>query len=356
MPSRIMDSVYTTTPVSDELAHRLHIMPKIELHVHLEGATDAATVWELARRNRVTLPAPTLEDWQAMYTFRDFDHFVTIYLLAASCMQTPDDFAWMTEQFLQRQAQHNVKYCEVFLSATFMLDKLPHDELVDALAEGARRGEAVYGTRVRFIPDIAREAPESRYRVLDFVLKGQAHGIFIGLGVGGKEVGFPPELFADVFAEARRHGLHGVAHAGETEGPPSIWGALNSLHAERIGHGVRALEDTRLIDYLRQTQVPLEVSPHSNYRLKVVPPDKLHPIRALMDQGVYVTVNTDDPPMFSTDLTLEYLLLAQQGFTWDELWQLNLNALEASFLPEDVKANYRAEWQAFAAHLQGITS
>lgn len=227
------------------------------------------------------------------------------------------------------------------------MDKLPLDELIEALLEGARRGEALCGTRLRFIPDIARDFPESRHRVLDFAIQGQERGLFIGLGLGGKEIGFPPELFADVYAEARRQGLHVVAHAGETGGPQSVWGALHSLRAERIGHGVRALEDAQLIDYLRQTRVPLDVSPHSNYCLKVVPTYQPHPIRALLDQGVYVTLNTDDPPMFSTHLTQEYALLARQGFSWEELWQLNLNALEASFLPDEARAIYRSEWEAF---------
>ncbi len=346
-----MNSVYGNTPVSTQLVDRLWAMPKVELHVHLEGATDAATVWELARRNNVTLPAPTLKEWQSMYTFRDFNHFIDIYLLAAKCMQTPDDFIFMVERFLERQAQHNVKYCETFLSASLMLDKFPPDEIIAALAEGISYGETVYGIQLRFIPDISRQLHDTRHRVLDFVLKGRDHGVFIGLGLGGKEVGFPPELFSDVFAEARRQKVHVVAHAGETDGPASIWGAIRSLQAERIGHGVRAVEDYQLVKHLVQTQIPLEVSPYSNYRLKVVPLNQPHPIRELMDQGVYVTVNTDDPPMFSTDLTGEYILLARQGFSWDELWQLNLNALEASFLSNEAKAGYRAEWQAFASSL-----
>ncbi len=340
-----MTTIYGNTPVSAALINRLRAMPKIEIHVHLEGATDAATIGELAQRNQVTLPAPTLDAWQAMYAFRDFDHFLDIYTLATACMQTPDDFALMTNRFIAQLAQHNIKYCEAFLSATFMLDKFPQDEVIKALIEGAKRGEAQHGTRLRFIPDIARHEPKSRHRVLDFVLKGYDKGIFIGLGLGGKEVGFPPELFSDVFAEARRQGRHVVAHAGETEGAQSIWGAIDHLQVERIGHGVRALEDPRLVEYLAQTQIPLEVCPHSNYRLKVIPWNQPHPIRALMDQGVYVTVNSDDPPMFSTNLTSEYLLLARQGFSWDELWQINLNALEASFLSDEAKALYRTEWQ-----------
>jgi adenosine deaminase len=343
-----MSTVYGNIPVSPELVDRLRAMPKFEVHVHLEGATDAATIWEMARLNKVTLPASSLEEWQGMYTFRDFNHFAEIYTLATGCMRTPEDFAFMTERFLEGQARQNVKYCETFLSASFMLDKFPQDEVIEALIEGSRRGEEKYGTRVSFIPDFARHEPDTAQGVLDFVLRGQEQGIFIGLGIGGFEIGFPPELFADVFAEARRQGLHVVAHAGETDGPESIWGVIRSLHAERIGHGVRAVEDPQLVEYLRQSQIPLEVSPYSNYRLKVVPLDQPHPIRALMDQGVYVTVNSDDPPMFSTDLTSEYVLLARQGFSWEELWQLNLNTLEASFLADEEKEIYRAEWEVFA--------
>ncbi|BBB49687.1 adenosine deaminase [Pelolinea submarina] len=344
-----MNSIFSNTNISTELMDRLRAMPKVELHVHLEGATSAATVWELAQRNHISLPEKSPEAWQASYSFRDFNHFIEIYQLAAECMRTPEDFAYMVQRFLERQAEHHVKYCEVFLSASLMLDKFPQTEVITVLKEELEKGEEYYGVRARFIPDITRHTPETRFQVLDFVLAGRDQGIFIGLGLGGKEVGFPPELFKDVFEEARRHGLHVVAHAGENGGPQSIWGAIRSLRAERIGHGVRAVEDLQLVRHLAQIHIPLEICPYSNYRLKVVPLDQPHPIRALMDQGVYVTVNSDDPPMFSTDLSSEYLLLARQGFGWDELWQLNLNALEASFLTDEEKTAYRIQWQAFAS-------
>lgn len=342
-----MTNVYENTIISAELKKRLWEMPKAEIHVHLEGATDAATVWELAKRNKVTLPANTLEEWQEMYAFRDFDHFIEIYTLALSCMQTADDFAFMLDRFLAEQARHNIRYCEVFLSASFMLDNFPQDEVIAIFAEGIKHGKEKYDIGMRFIPDIARHIPESRYRVLDFILKGRDAGVFIGLGLGGPEVGYPPELFTDVYEEARRQGLHVVAHAGETVGPESVWGALSKLKSERIGHGVRAVDDPKLLEYLAETQTPLEVCPHSNYRLKVTPLDQPHQIRKLVDAGVFCTVNSDDPPMFSTDLTSEYVLLAKQGFSWHELWQLNRNTLEASFLPEPEKEKYRAEWDAF---------
>jgi adenosine deaminase len=322
-------------------------MPKAEIHVHLEGATDAATIWELAQRNGVSLPARSPEEWQRLSEFRDFDHFIEIYLLATQCMQTPQDFAFMVERFIQKQAEHNVRYCETFLSASQIVGKFPPDEFFAALSEAARTGEASHGVRVSFIPDISRHEPETARPVLEFTLQGKEQGLFIGLGLGGKEVGYPPEMYTDIFTEARRQGLHVVAHAGETESPASVWGALRSLQVERIGHGVRAVEDPQLVEHLARTQTPLEVCPCSNYRLKVVPADQPHPIRALLDHGVYVTVNSDDPAMFSTDLTNEYALLAGQGFTWDELWQLNLNTLESTFLSDDEKGKYRQQWQAF---------
>lgn len=344
-----MNDLYSNTSVSPELEARLRAMPKIELHVHLEGATDAATTWELAQRNHIDLPASSQEAWRAQYAFRDFAHFIQIYELAAGCIREPEDFAFMTERFLARQAEQQVRYCEVFLSTSLFLGRLPTGEVIAALAEGLRQGEAQHGVRCRFIPDVARQQPDTRFGVLDFVLEGHAAGIFLGLGLGGVEQGFPSENYQDVFDEARRQGLRVVAHAGETDGPQSIWGALRALKAERIGHGIASVQDPALIDHLAETRVPVEVSPHSNYRLRLVPADQPHPIRRMKNGGLVLTVNTDDPPYFSTDLASEYLLLARQGFTWEELWEMNLNALESSFLPEVERAIYRAEWVAFAA-------
>jgi adenosine deaminase len=334
--------------VSAELVRRLQAMPKVEIHVHLEGATDAETVYQMARRNRVALPAASLAEWQTFYEFTDFDHFIDVYTAASRCMQTPDDFALMTERFLAHQARENIRYSEVFLSISHQLDKLPDGELLAALAAGAAAGETRCGSRVRFIADIARHLPHTRFRVLEFALRAREQGLFLGLGLGGKEVGHPPEDFVDVYTEAKRQGLRVVAHAGETAGPASVRGAIESLGAERIGHGVRCLEDPALVQELRARQTPLEVCPVSNYCLGIVRRDQPHPIRQLVDAGLYCTLGSDDPPMFSTDLNREYQTLAERGFSWDELWRLNLNTLEASFLDEGEKSAYRNEWQQFA--------
>jgi len=261
----------------------------------------------------------------------------------------------MVEDFLSNQARQNVRYSEAFLSASLQLGKFPADEWLHALAEGTAAGEARYGSRVRFIPDISRELPDTRHRVLEFALRARSTGLVIGLGLGGPEIGYPPELFADVYGEARRQGLRVVAHAGETGGPPSVWGALDVLGAERIGHGVRCLDDPALVEELRARRTPLEVSPTSNYCLGVVRSDEPHPIRRMVDAGLYCTVNSDDPPMFGTDLNREYRLLAAQGFSWDELWRLNLNAVEAAFLNDEEKASLRREWDRFALDVEGLS-
>ena len=173
--------------------------------------------------------------------------------------------------------------------------------------------------------------------VVDFVTEGYKRGLFIGLGIGGPEQGFPPELYIEAFKKAKANGLRVVAHAGETEGAKSIWGALTALGAERIGHGVRSLEDPELIKYLVSNRVTLEVSPTSNYALGIVKAEEPHPIRKLIDAGISCTVNSDDPAMFSTSLIQEYLLLLEQGFNCKELYKMNLNAIEVSFACDETK-------------------
>lgn len=344
--------VHHTTPVSAELEGLIRRMPKVELHVHLEGATDPDATFDMARRNGLALPVLTREAWRAFYTFRDFNHFIDVYLLVAGAMQKPDDYVSMVESYMRTQAEQGIVYSEVFFSPLLHRQKFPMGVVLDALSEGVRRGAERWGTRVRFIPDVSREMsrtdPALQRYVLDFALEARDRGIGVGFGLAGKEIGHPPEAFTEIFAEARRAGLNVVAHGGETGGPDSVRGALTALQAQRIGHGVRAVEDPTLVEALCRAQVPLEVSPQSNYCLGVVAHDAPHPIRQLVDAGVTCTVNTDDPPFFATDLSNEYLTLAAQGFSFAELWQLNLNAVKAAFLTEAEKADLFCRWEAFA--------
>ncbi|MEZ6110407.1 MAG: adenosine deaminase [Pirellulaceae bacterium] len=329
-----------------EAASLMHHVPKVEIHVHLEGATDAETVWAMAQRNGIALPASSLQDWKDHYRFRDFEHFIEIYGLATSVMRRPEDWSFMVERFLFGQAQQNIVYTEVFLSASYQIGNLPVDEWIDAIAEGATTGERQHGVNVRFIPDISRHLPDTQEAVLRCAIEAGKREHFIGLGPGGIENGYPADLFVETFQEAERHGLHVVAHAGETTGPQTIRDAIQKLGVERIGHGIRCLEDGELVMELCEQRIPLEVCPTSNYCLGLVERGQPHPLRRMVDAGLLCTVNSDDPPMFSTTLNDEYTLLAEQGFSLAELQQLNLNAVDASFLPGDEKSTLRSAIEA----------
>jgi adenosine deaminase len=200
--------------------------------------------------------------------------------------------------------------------------------------------------------DIVRDHPDTQHQVAEWAVSATDRGV-VGFGLGGTENGHPPEWFVGAYDVAREAGLHSVPHAGEVAGPPSVWGAIRALGAERLGHGVRCIEDPTLVEYLVQHQIPLEVCPTSNVCLGVYPSYQEHPIRWLWDQGVYVTLNSDDPPMFNTDLVSEYQALVEHlGFGAAELKQLNLNALRASFLPAHRSAELEETFLSQFAQLE----
>jgi len=340
--------VYHTLQVPEDLKRTLEALPKVELHVHLEGATSPEAIFRMAERNGISLPAADRESWNAFCQFRDFNHFITVYEASTRCMLTAEDFTEMVVDFCERQAAQNVLYTEAFLSTGLHLEKIPSRELIDALEEGSRDGERACGTRVRFIPDISRERPWQQERILSFAVEAHQRGIGLGIGLGGIESGYPPRLFQQTYETAAKAGLHLVAHAGETTGGAGILEAVQLLQAERIGHGIRVLDDGRLVDELRQRRVPFEVSPQSNYCTGVVAAGQPHPLRAMQEQGLLCTVNSDDPALFSSDLVNEYLTLAAQGFSLDELVQLDRNAAAVSFLGNREKQDLAEKIDAFA--------
>lgn len=315
-------------------------MPKVELHIHLEGSIRPATLLTLAERNRIPLPAKDLEGLRSFYRFTDFDHFIRVYFTISGCLKTVADFDLIAYELGSDMARQRILYAEVtFTPHTNVVNTgLSFDEIMEGLNAGRLRAQAEFGVEMRWILDIVRDEPDSQHQVVEWAISAQDRGV-VGLGLGGTERGHPPEWFADAYAVAREAGLHSVPHAGEVAGPASVWKALGTLGAERIGHGVRSIEDPELIAYLRQHQVPLEVCPTSNVSLGVYSSYAEHPFRELWEEGLYVTVNSDDPPMFNTDLVGEYqVLVDQMGFSAQELERLSLSALQASFLPQERKA------------------
>lgn len=221
------------------------------------------------------------------------------------------------------------------------METFGNQEILDAIQFGMQQGENKYKIKINLIPDISRHIPKTQRKVLELAVEGYKKGIFIGLGLGGMETNYPTNLFTDTFSKAKKNGLRVVAHAGETVGPESIWGAINDLKVERIGHGIRSIDDRKLVRHLSNKKIPIEVSPTSNYNLGVVNASEIHPVRKMFDSGLVCTINTDDPAMFSTSISKEYELLYNQGFTKEELYKLNMNAIDSSSLEPEKKSELR---------------
>lgn len=323
-------------------------MPKGELHVHLEGSILPRTLLFLAKRNNVKLPYSTVRGLKEFYHFRDFSHFIDTYLKITSCLCTPDDYYLIAYDFGRECARQNIRYAEVTFSISTNTAKtgLPWQVILNALNKGRVQAQAEFGVRWQWVFDIVRNLPDTQGLLTQIAIEARSMGV-VAMGLGGSEAEYPAELFIDSFERAHQAGLHSVPHAGEMSGPKSIWTAIEQLHADRIGHGVRCIEDPRLLVTLRERQIPLEICPTSNIALGVYSDYAQHPLRDLWDMGLLVTVNSDDPPMFNTSLNHEYeVLIKHFDFGFHELEEISLNSLRASFLPKAAKAALIEEFTA----------
>ncbi|MCP4536830.1 MAG: adenosine deaminase [Chloroflexi bacterium] len=333
----------------DRIEKFIEHMPKVELHVHLEGSVQPQTLLELAKRHNIALPADDLEGLREWYTFRDFSHFLEIYMTVSGCLRTAEDIELIAREFLIGQAEQNIVYSEVTFTPynQYLTNQLDYRTQLDAINRARTWAEKELGIRMGMIMDIPRHiAPEEGERIADWAIKGYGNGV-IAFGLGGPETGNPPEKFQTAFDKVKRAGIPCILHAGEIEGPTSIWKALQVANSQRIGHGVRAIEDPELVAHLREKQIPLEVCPTSNICLKVFPSLAAHSLPRLMEEGVYITINSDDPPMFNTTLTNEYIV-GHENFSWDQdtIEQLVLNAVNVTLLPENERETMHREFKA----------
>ena len=332
-------------------------MPKVEMHVHLEGSIQPEALLELAQRNSVRLPADSVEGLRDWYTFTDFPHFVEIYLAISSCICSGEDIEHVAREFLRGQASQNIRYSEVIFTpyTHYSLNKkIPFADQMEALQRAQKWAASDLGVGVGWVLDFARNLPpvEHAETVAGWAVSAVDSGV-VGFGMGGFETGYPPQMFEKAFAIAREAGLACQPHAGEMGGPESVWGAVNVLHATRIGHGVRCLEDPKLVKFLREKQIPLDVSPTSNVCLGVVPSFAAHPLPKLIEEGLYVTLNSDDPPMFNTTLTDEYLKVVETfDFDRDMIERRVLNGVNASVLPELQRAEMASQFKEEFASLE----
>ena len=333
-------------------------MPKAELHLHLEGAMSPRTVLALARKNRVTLPAMSESALLDFFRFRDFDHFIDVFVTICECLREPADFTRVVTEIGAEAARQNVRYQELHFNPEPHLRRrgIAFTDLLAAMNAGRDHVRERWGVELRWIADGIRDAesgPASVDITVDMIAGLPPAAGVVALGLGGNEVGYPPEWFVAPFARARAAGLHVVAHAGETTGPETIVASLDLLGAERIGHGLSAIADPALVARLARERIPLELCPTSNLRTGVVRRLSDHPLRALDAAGVMITINSDDPPLFGTTLTDEYRLLAGGfGYGPDDIDRIALQSVTASFLPQAERAALASEFRAQTARLR----
>jgi adenosine deaminase len=316
----------------------------VELHLHLEGALPLEALWKLVQKYDPG-SLSSIDALRQRFTYRDFPHFLETWVWKNQYLRSYEDFTLLASATARDLARQNVRYAEIFFSPN---DFARHGLTASGLAQAIRsRFARVPRIDLALVADLVRSTPiDEAQRLLDELYECRAQGI-LGIGIGGAERSYPPEPFAPVYQRARQLGFHTTAHAGEGAGAQSIWGAVRALSAERIGHATRAWEDPSLVETLRQRQIPLEMCPLSNLRTAVVPALRDHPIRRYFDLGLLVTVNTDDPMMFNNSLAAEYRQLVEQlDFTPAEIHALILNAVRASWLPEERKRSLRKQLES----------
>ena len=313
-------------------------LPKAELHLHLEGTVTPETLVELRQRHG---KSTTLAEAQALYQYKDFLGFLMAFKILTEDLQSPDDYELITYRLMQQLKAENVLHAEVYVSVGVCLWRNQDFETIfEGLERGRKRGQRDFGISLLWIFDAVRQfGGEAAQSVFRLAAKYRDRNV-VGIGIGGDEQKAPPELFREQYAFAADHGLRLTAHAGESAGPESIWGALN-LGAERIGHGLAAYQDQELMEELATRQIPIEICLTSNLRTRCCTNLPEHPVRRYFDQGLMITLNSDDPAMFGSTLNEEYDLARKEfNFTDDHLRELARNSFEASFLPADKKVAF----------------
>ncbi|MCG5441883.1 adenosine deaminase [Micromonospora sp. NIE79] len=327
-------------------------LPKVELHVHHVGSASPRIVAELAARHEGRTPVPADPDALASYfEFRDFAHFIEVYLSVVDLIRDPEDVWILTHEVARELARQQVRYAELTITPYSHVRRgIPAPAFCEAIEDARKRALADFGIELRWCFDIPGEAGlPAAEETLRIALDERPDGL-VSFGLGGPEIGVPRPQFRQYFDQARAAGLRSVPHAGETTGPQTVWDALNELGAERIGHGISAAQDPQLLAYLAERQIGMEICPTSNVRTRAVATLDEHPLPRLVEAGLLVTINSDDPPMFGTTLNDEYAVAARLlGVGAEGLAGLARNAVTASFLDAAGQQRILAEIDAYLA-------
>jgi adenosine deaminase/aminodeoxyfutalosine deaminase len=323
-------------------------LPKAELHLHLEGAIEPATLLEIQHSHG--LKTASLADVEQLYQYSDFGGFLLAFKNITEHLKAPADYELITYRLMERLKAENVLHAEVYISVGVCLfRKQNFVSIFEGLERGRARGERDFGVSLLWIFDAVRHFGSAEaQRVAELAVQYQERNV-AGFGIGGDEQRAGPELFREVYAYCAEHGLRLTAHAGETVGPGSIWGAMN-LRAERIGHALTAQHDPDLVQELAERQIPIEICVTSNLKTGVCSALPEHPVRTYFDVGMMITLNSDDPALFATSVSREYQLAQDQfGFTDEHLRELARNSFEASFLPAEKKLEFLTLFDAAGA-------
>lgn len=338
-------------------------LPKAELHLHLEGTVDPATLSELSRRHNTPLPTEnnrynvegsgdflSEEAVERLYSYTDFMGFMMAFKSVTERLREPEDYELITYRLMEKLSQENVLHAEVYVSVGVIhWREQQFEPIFEGLERGRQRGEQDFGISLFWIFDAVRHfGVEAAEKVFTLAARYRDRNV-IGIGLGGIERMGPAENFKDLYKKAAGQGLRLTVHAGETTGPESVWAALN-IGAERIGHGLSSRFDPELLEVLARRQVPIEICISSNLRTGVCSGIKEHPVKMLFDNGLMITLNSDDPEMFQTSLNHEYELAQQEfGFSDEHLRELARNSFEASFLPPEKKLEFLHKIDSLAA-------
>jgi adenosine deaminase len=318
--------------------------PKIENHLHLEGAIPLDSLWQLVKKYNGDKDIPDLTRLKEKFEYRDFSHFLEVWTWKNNFLREYEDFTFIADSVMTDLADQNVKYAEIFYSPSAFRKKLDIQRITEAISSGVKRHREI---KVNLIVDLVRNfGPRNEINTLFEIYEVREFGI-IGIGIGGPEKEYPPELFADVYDQARKFGFRTTAHAGEGAGPESIWNAIRSLKTERIGHGTRAAEDEDLVQYIAANKIPVELCILSNLKTKVIGSVSEHPVKRFIDAGIPVSINTDDPKMFGNSLEMEYKALQKVfGYTDTEVFRIILNSIGTTWLDQKEKDELVSQFKA----------
>ncbi|MFD3424037.1 adenosine deaminase [Streptomyces decoyicus] len=330
-------------------------LPKAELHVHHVGSASPRIVAELAARHPDSAVPSDPEALADYFSFRDFAHFIEVYLSVVDLIRNAEDVRLLTYEVARDMARQHIRYAELTLTPFSSTRRgIPDAAYVEAIEDARKAAESELGVVLRWCFDIPGEAGlEAAEETARIACELQPEGL-VSFGLGGPEIGVPRPQFKPYFDRAIAAGLHSVPHAGETTGPGTIWDALTELRAERIGHGTSATQDPKLLAHLAEHRIPLEVCPTSNIATRAVRTLEEHPLKEMADAGVLVTINSDDPPMFGTDLNTEYGVAARLlGLDAGGVAGLAKNAVAASFMDTAAKTRLTAEIDSYTESWRG---